>query len=248
MEEIGLQFENQQESVIDAVRRYVSQGAMRLIEECPLRRGLALLRTKPSTANAAGASSSDAVSRGAWNSSHLAALFESYFEYYFRAQQRRALVVGPTVGRWTAILYDEKAIDCGLLRWVSAHLHCRAVGYCFIENDEYSYVELVAGRVVEVFSSFLADGGGHSFWSAAKSDQPPEDCWVANGFLKQRYQFIPGFYDLPYLRGEKSRFACYRYSALPDLYDENDNYPLSAFRYFYFHCSGESSGLRPETR
>lgn len=239
MEEIGLQFEARQEDVIEAVRQYVSQDDRRLIEECPLRRGLKLLRVKPARKETPRSAPADEPSRATWRAAHLAALFESYFEYYFQAQRRRALLVCPTVGRWTAILYDEKAIDCRLQRAVSEALGCRAVGYCFVEDAEYSYIEFLAGRVVEISSSFLADGGGLNFWSTSNGDPPAEGPWIADGFLKQRYQFIPGFYDQPYLRGEKTVFACYAYSALPDLYNEDGNFPLSAFRYFYFHCGSE---------
>lgn len=235
MEEIGLQFQSSQERVIDAVRRYVTQGGMRLIEECPLRKGLALLRAKPAGDRPVAASAARNPSRPSWRVSNLADLFEAYFDYYFRTQRRRALVVGPTVGRWTGILYDEKAIDCRLLRWVADQVNCRAVGFCFIENEEYSYIELAGPRVVEAFSSFLSDGAGRNFWSEQDAEPPTEGPWIAEGFLKDRYQFIPGFYDLPFLRGEKAQFACYRYSALPQLYDEAGNYPLSSFRYFYFH-------------
>jgi hypothetical protein len=236
MEEIGLQFQSRQENVLAAVRRYVSQGGKRLIEECPLHVGLRALKMSEESADSRQTAFQDADARGAWRASHLAALFESYFDYYFQALLRRALIVGPTVGRWTAILYGEKAIDCRLLQQVARELNCRAVGYCFIENEEYSYMDLVGSRVVELFSSILTDGSGLNFWSAGKSDPPAQGPWIANGFLKQRYQFIPGFYDRAYVRGEKPTFACYRYSAFPDHYDETGNYPLSAFRYFYFDC------------
>jgi hypothetical protein len=239
MEEIGLQFESEQDRVIDAVRQYVSQGGHRLIEECPLRRGMALLRAKPVLAPAQRPGNAKNASRSPWQTSHLAAIFENYFDFYFRASPRRAVVVGPRVGRWTGVLHDEKAIDCGLLRWVAGQLNCRAVGYCFVEGEEYSYIELTGSRITEVYSSFLADGSGLSFWSAANGDPPEPGSWITDGFLKTRYQFIPGFYDQPYLRGERSQYACYRYDALPDLYEEKDNYPLDAFRYFYFHCDKE---------
>jgi len=236
MQEIGLQFEARQDKVIDAVRRYVSQGRYRLIEECPLRRGLRLFRTQTTGEDAGRPAWAAGPSRSPWPAAHLSALFESYFDYYFQALRRRALVVCPTVGRWTGVLYDERAVDCYLLRAVSEALECRAVGYCFIEDEEYSYIELAAGRVVEVSSSFLADGGGLNFWSTGNDEPPAEGAWIAEGFLKKRYQFIPGFYDRRYLRGEKPDFACYQYSALPDQYDESGNFPLGIFRYFYFHC------------
>jgi len=241
MEEIGLQFEIGQEKLLDAVRRYVSQGGMRLIEECPLRQGMKLLSSRLTMNVGASLSNTDTPapkSRG-WHTSPLNAIFQSYFDYYFRGKRRRALIVGPRVGRWTGILYPEKAIDCRLLDWVSKETSCRAVGFCFIEKEEYSYIEIASGRIVEIFSSFLTDGGGKNFWSARGSDPPPEGKWIAEGFLKNRYQFIPGFYDLPFLRGAKKRYSCYHYSAFPDLYDEKGNYPLSAFRYFYFHCAPE---------
>jgi hypothetical protein len=239
MEEIGLQFESRQEHVIAAVRRYVSQGGMRLIEECPLRAGMQILRTREASGNAPRTARAEANSRGSWRASHLAALFESYFDYYFQTLQQRSLIVGPTVGHWTAILYDEKAIDCRLLQWMARELNCRAVGYCFAENEEYSYMDLAGGRVVELFSSILTDAGGLNFWSAGKTLPPVQGPWIADGFLKQRYRFIPGFYDRAYVHGEKSTFCCYHYSAFPDYYDAMGNYPLSAFRYFYFSCGSE---------
>jgi len=239
MEEIGLQFESRQEHVINAVRRYVSQAPYRPIEECPLRPGLQILRTRGASGDTPKAARADANSRGSWRVSHLAALFESYFDHFFLSLRRRALLVGPTVGHWTAILYDERAIDCRLLQWLARELNCRAVGYCFVEDEEYSYIDLAGSRVVELYSSILTDGGGLNFWSAGKGAPPDPGPWIANGFFKQRYQFIPGFYDRPYLHGQKPNFFCYRYSAFPDLYDEGDNYSLSAFRYFYFSCGAE---------
>jgi hypothetical protein len=239
MEEIGLQLETQQENVISAMRRYVSQGGMRLIEESPLRHDLQLPRPAAAPEQTPHPPRPATAPRNTWQSSPLATLFESYFDYYLRLHRQRVVLVGPTVGLWTAILYGEKAIDCRMVQWLSAQLRCRAVGYCFIENEEYSYIELLAGRAVEVFSSILSDSGGQNFWSAVKTDPPPPGSWVADGFLKEHYQFIPGFYDLPFVRGRKSHFTCYPYDTLPDLYDETDNYPLDAFRYFYFHCAPE---------
>ena len=240
-EEIGLQFESRQESVIAAVRRYVSQGAMRPIEECPLRPGLQVHRPAEADDAALRNLRAEAGGHTTWRASHLAALFEAYFDYYFQTVRRRSLIVGPTVGRWTALLYPEKAIDCRLLQWVAREVNCRAVGFCFVENEEYSYMDLAGARVVELFSSLLTDGGGLNFWSAIKSDPPAQALWIADGFLKQRYQFLPGFYDRPFLRGEKPSFSCYHYSAFPEHYDETGNYPLSAFRYFYFDCGPEGS-------
>jgi len=239
MEEVGLQFESPQEAVINSVRRFVSQGGRRPIEECPLRPGLQILRSRNLVASVSQSARTDPISRGPWRASHLAALFESYFDYYFLSLRRRAFLVGPTVGRWTGILYDERTIDCHLLQWVSRELICRAVGYCFVENEEYSYMEVAGGRVVELYSSILMDGGGLNFWSAGNSSPPVPGPWIGGGFLKQRYQFIPGFYDRAYVRGEKSTFACYLYNAFPDCYNETGNYPLSAFRYFYFACGTE---------
>jgi len=238
MEEIGLQFETRQEHVINAVRQYVSRGGMRLIEECPLRQGMKPLQPAAAPDEPSRTARPEAA-HNPWRASHLAALFESYFDYYFTLERRHALIVGPTVGRWTAVLYGEKAIDCRLLRWVSGELTCRGVGYCFLENEEYSYAEFASGRVVEIYSSTLMDSGGQNFWSAGKGTPPPEGPLIATGFLKNRYHFIPGFYDLPFVHGRKSTFTCYRYSVLPDLYDAAGNYPLSAFRYFYFHCAPE---------
>ncbi len=233
MEEIGLQFEIPQDLLIAAIRSHVSAEGRRLIEESPLRRGMTLFRCTvppPQPAHAY------APPRPA----DLAAMVESYFDGYFCRARRRALIIGPTVGRWTGILYDEKALDSRLLRAVSADLGCRAVGFCFVETAEtaeYSYMELRAGRIAEVFSSFLTDGAGRSFWSAYRQARPPEGALIAGGFLKERYQFIPGFYDLPFLRGQKAEFDCYRYSAFPDRYAEAGNFPLSTFRYFLFQCS-----------
>ena len=239
MEEIGLQFEAAQENVINAVRRYLSQGAFRPIEEAPLRRGMPLLRVCEPAGQSARPARPETSVRGSWRASHLAAIFESYFDYYLQLENRRALIVGPSVGRWTGLLYGEKAIDCRMLRWLSTALSCRGVGYCFIENEEYSYIEYVAGRVVELFSSFLTDAGGQNFWSVAKSAVPTPGRWIEEGFLKQRHQFIPGFYDLGFARGEKASFSCYHYDSLPELYNETRNYPLSAFRYFYFQSATE---------
>jgi len=239
MEEIGLQFEAAQKNVINAVRRYVSQGNFRPIEETPLRRGMQILRVSEASDESARPARSETSVRGSWRASHLAAIFESYFDYYFQLERRRALIVGPSVGRWTGLLYGEKAIDCRMLRWLSTALSCRSVGYCFIENEEYSYIEFVAGRVVELFSSFLTDSGGQNFWSVTKSAVPAQGRWIAEGFLKQRHQFIPGFYDLGFARGQKADFSCYLYDSLPDLYNETRNYPLSAFRYFYFQSAPE---------
>ncbi|MCX8036187.1 MAG: hypothetical protein N3D11_03840 [Candidatus Sumerlaeia bacterium] len=233
MEEIGLQFEIPQDLLIPAVRRHVSVEGRRLIEESPLRRGMSLFRSAAPPPQPARAYAPQ-------RSADLAALLETYFDGYFCRARRRALIIGPTVGRWTGILYDEKALDSRLLRAISADLGCRAVGFCFVETAEaaeYSYMELRAGRIAEVFCSFLTDGTGCSFWSAYRQARPPEGALIANGFLKGRYQFIPGFYDLPFLRGQKAEFACYRYSAFPDRYAEAGNYPLSAFRYFVFQCS-----------
>jgi hypothetical protein len=240
MEEIGLQFERAQDDVVKAVRDYLERNHFRLIEETPLRRNMTVLHAQPPPHG--GTRHAPAASRPVRifdKGPHLASIFESYFEYYFRTQRRRALLVGPTVGRWTGVLYGEKAIDVHLLRWLSRHLGCRGVGYGFVEEEEYSYIEFLSGREIEMFSSILADTDGRNYWSARHPEPPAEGRWIAAGFLKQRYQFIPGFYDLPFLRKQKPRFTCYRYSAFPDRYDEVDNYPLSAFRYFYFSCLPE---------
>jgi len=239
MEEIGLQFETRQENVIAAVRRYATQPAMSLIEESPLRPDLEISRWQAEPDRPTHGARSTATSHPESSALSLSAVFENYFQYYFRQKHRRALLVGPTVGRWTAVLYDEKAIDCLLLKWVSTEASCRAVGYCFIEDEEYSYIEMVAGRTIELYSSILADSGGKRLWTMGSSPSPVPGRWIAEGFLKQRYQFMAGFYDLPYVHGKKQTFCCYRYDAFPDLYDETDNYPLSAFRYFHFQCAEE---------
>ncbi|MBM3335376.1 hypothetical protein FJY63_12005 [Candidatus Sumerlaeota bacterium] len=242
LEEIGLQFETRQEGVIAALRRYATQPGMALNEECPLRRDLEISRGQTNSDQPTPGARSSALLHSPSSALSLAAVFENYFQYYFRQKHRRGLLVGPTVGRWTAILYDEKAIDCQLLKWVSAEASCRGVGYCFIEDDEYSYIEMVAGRTVEIYSSILADSGGKSFWSVSNNPPPAPGRWIAEGFLKQRHQFMAGFYDLPYVHGRKQAFCCYRYDAFPDVYDETDNFPLSAFRYFDFQLAGDQEG------
>jgi len=241
MEEIGLQIERPQDDVIQAVRAFIAKSGARLIEETPLRPGMALARAQPHPRGRGPARSTSTPVRIFDKGPHLAVLFESYFEYYFRTQRKRGLLVGPTVGRWTAVLYDEKAIDIQLVRWLSRHLDCRAVGYCFLETEaaEYSYIEIQGGREVELFSSFLADGDGRNTWSARGGEPAVPRDWIAAGFLKQRYNFIPGFYDLAFLRREKAGFSCYRYNAFPDKYTAAGNYPLDTFRYFLFHCPVE---------
>lgn len=243
MEEIGLQLETMQPSVIAALRRYVAQEGMRLIEECPLRHGLQFLQpATESSPEPTRVMRSESAVLGSWRAAHLDALFEAYFDFFFRPLRQRALLVGPTVGRWTAVLYGQNAVDCRLLRWLSRDLRCRAVGYCFVEGREYSYVEMTAGRTVEVYTTVLADATGRNYWSAIQNEPPAPGSWVREGFLKQRYSFIPGFYDLPFVRGQKSQFTCYTYDALPDLYDPTDNYPLSAFRCFHFYSEEDEEG------
>lgn len=236
MEEIGLQLKCPQDDVILAIRRYLSMAGRRLIEECPLRKGLPLLRAKPVPLDAyrtsrVRARAEDEVRPG------LSGLLDAYFSYFFSYQPRRALIVGPTVGHWTAVLWDEKALDCSLTRFLSAELGCRAVGYCFIEGEEYSYIELAAGEDVELYSSFLAEDDGRNYLSSRNGQVPEEGPWVTAGYLKKKYQFIHGFYDLPFLRGEKKSFACYQYGGFPDQYNEKNNFPLDVFRYYYFHTA-----------